>query len=85
MTLRQLWNISPESFVFVKYASGTVCEYHGGKEFGKEKVATVKGTSYPMYKSVLEVTLEGVSYEINPYYFQDRKPSTFTAEIDINE
>ena len=26
-----------------------------------------------------------IRYEINPYYFQDRKPSTFTAEIDINE
>ena len=60
MTLHELWQISPESFVFIEdtHKSETVTEYHGEKYGMRCTVVSVKATSYPMYKSVLQVKIK---------------------------
>lgn len=55
MKLYELWRVSPQSFVFVRLANGSVMEYRGGKNGADLEVSRVKATEYPMYKSVLEV------------------------------
>ena len=56
MTIQDLYNHAPQSFVFIRDKNGRVTEYRGGTLLDKE-IRTVKATSYPMFKSVLEVTL----------------------------
>ena len=60
MTLHELWQISPESHVFVEEHENpeSVTEYHGEKYGMRCKVESVKATSYPMYKSVLQVKIK---------------------------
>ena len=57
MTLYELWMHAPECFVFIREGGG-VREYIGGKVKADQLVKTVKATSYPNYRHVLEVTLE---------------------------
>ena len=57
MTLYELWRVAPTSFVFIRQKNGELKEYVGGKANRDEEVLRVKGTAYPMYKNVLEVTL----------------------------
>lgn len=61
MTLHELWRVSPQSFIFIRNADGSVEEYHGHPlatdKLASSKVANVFATSYPMFKSVLEVRL----------------------------
>ena len=56
MTIKDLYDHAPQSFVFVRDENGRVEEYRGGTLLDKE-IRTIKATSYPMFKSVLEVTL----------------------------
>ena len=58
MTVKELWNVSPQCFVFVKSADGKVKEYEGNAdENGAKEVKDILATRYPMYKNVLEVKL----------------------------
>ena len=60
MTLRELWQISPESHVFVEEYKRpeVVTEYHGEKYGERCEVANVKATRYGNYSSVLQVRLK---------------------------
>ena len=58
MTLYDLWQISPQSHVFIEKADKTVVQYHGEKYGLMLEIESVKATSYPMYKSVLQVQIK---------------------------
>lgn len=62
MTLKELWFVSPQSFVFIKErnsAAGadSLTEYKGGVNYADRQVSQVTAKAYPCYKSVLEVEL----------------------------
>lgn len=57
MTLHELWRLSPQCFVFIRQKNGVLKEYAGGKKNADARVEKIIGTSYPMFKNVLEVTL----------------------------
>ena len=57
MTLHELWHLSPQCFVFIRQKNGVLKEYAGGKKNADAVVEKIIGTSYPMFKNVLEVTL----------------------------
>lgn len=56
MTLKELYQVAPTAFIFVRGAKG-VEEYKGGAG-GDRIVKKVTPTEYPMFKQVLEVELE---------------------------
>lgn len=61
ITIQDLWRISPQSFIFIKNEDGTVTEFKGNRlstEDSVGEVVNVEAKSYPMYKSVLEVTMK---------------------------
>ena len=58
MTLHELWAVSPKCFVFFRKKNGVLKEYAGGKKNADAVVKEILSTSYPMFKNVLEVTLE---------------------------
>lgn len=61
LTIQQLWIASPQSFIFIKNKDGSVTEYKGRRlsvKDAKGEVLTVKATKYPMFDSVLEVTMK---------------------------
>lgn len=64
MTIKELWDVSPQSFVFIRLGEKRVEHYTGPSGFRKcyneKKVTRVTAKSYPNFKSVLEVELEGV-------------------------
>ena len=62
MTLKELWDVSPQAFVFVverdeDFNKTSSREYHGSGPIGYMEVARVLPTKYPMYAHVLEVEL----------------------------
>ena len=67
MTLKELWLLAPQAFVFIverdeDFNKISSLEYTGPygitKEYGGRRVTRLLPTSYPMYKHVLEVELE---------------------------
>ena len=68
MTLFDLYTVSPQSFVFVRCNSGRLVEYNGGAHGKFVTLKTVKATEYPMYKSVLECTVD----DPEDYFLQNR-------------
>ena len=60
MTLHELWSVSPQCFMFIRQKNGVLKEYTGGKKNADAVVEKIIGTSYPMFKNVLEVTLAKV-------------------------
>lgn len=56
MTLKELWNISPQCTIFVRrQKDGKLDEYHG-EMIGEEiEIINILSTQYPMYSHVLEV------------------------------
>lgn len=59
MTVKELWKVSPKSFVFIKNErTGKVKEYKGEKYGETLEIEIVTVTSYPMYKNVLEITVK---------------------------
>lgn len=58
MTVKELYDASPQSFVFIRRGNGKVYEYEGTKDFANNQVETVKATSYPMFHSILEITIK---------------------------
>ena len=58
MTLKELWDISPRCFVFVRQNDGSVKQYTGQKSGASALITDVCATKYPMYDHVLEVKLE---------------------------
>lgn len=57
MTLIDLWNCTSDTFIFIR-TNDSLYEYCGSQEMAHKKILNMKGTSYPMYKNVIEVTLE---------------------------
>lgn len=57
MRLGELWNVSPQCFIFIRNKN-QVFEYTGESRYKSSVVTTVLATSSPMYEHVLEVTLE---------------------------
>ena len=60
MTLKDLWRISPQNFIFIRNADGKVTEYAGGKDNADRIVKDILCTSYPNYRHVLEVKIEDI-------------------------
>lgn len=62
MKLAELWLVCPQSHVFIVSINNEGCspvqEYKGNKALGEAIVTHVYATSYPMYKSVLEVKIQ---------------------------
>lgn len=62
MTVKELWSVAPQSFVFIAEVDGqptaTMTEYCGGKKYADSRVIDVRATAYPMHKSVLEIKIE---------------------------
>lgn len=63
MTLKELWFMAPQSFVFIverdeDFNKISSREYCGGGKDGDRRVTRLLPTAYPMYKHVLEVELE---------------------------
>ena len=58
MVLFDLWKCAAQSHIFIRHKSGTVEEYIGTKSEAGARIKSVKATSYPMFKSVIEVELE---------------------------
>ena len=57
MKLRDLYNVTSESFIFIVGADGKKIRFEGEREYIDKKISHIKATSYPMYSSVLEVEL----------------------------
>lgn len=63
MTLHDLWKVSPQSAIFINFTKHHNREEYNGSlttGWGLFEVDSVKATSYPMFRSVLEVTLKDV-------------------------
>ena len=63
MKLRELWELSPQSAVFIVKRDEEMNvtnreEYHGGRIAGVREIARILPASYPMRKYVLEVELK---------------------------
>lgn len=58
MTLYDLWSVCPCSHVFINNVDGVPVEYTGSGKYSYWYVVDVYATSYPMYKSVLSVTIK---------------------------
>ena len=59
--LQELWRVSPQSFIFIKNEDGSVTEYKGHRISATDSVGEVikvEAKSYPMFRSVLEVTMK---------------------------
>ena len=57
MKLYDLWQVAPQSAIFIRRDHGTE-EYTGWPEEADRIVKSIRATSYEMYKSVIEVELE---------------------------
>lgn len=63
MKLRELWQLSPQSHVFIVLRNKALrvtqrVEYKGGDFYADRAVARITAKAYPNYKSVLEVELK---------------------------
>ena len=58
MTLYELYQHAPLCFIFVRGENGKLREYKGAAAGKNRTVATILATDYPMFKHVLEVTLD---------------------------
>ena len=58
MTVHDVWDVAPQSFIFIRKDDDRLEEYQGSGELGDREVALMKGTKYPMYGSVIEIILE---------------------------
>lgn len=56
MSVIDLWRVCPQSHVFIRVGDEVV-EYRGGAAYSQCRVVNVFATSYPMYKSVIEVSI----------------------------
>lgn len=61
MSIYELWMVSPQSHIFIKGDDGKVMEYNGGLDNSDMEVDRIVATSYPMYRSVIEVTVKEVT------------------------
>ena len=60
MKLKDLYNVSPQSFIFIKTIKDGhehLIAYSGGSRYSNHDVVKVTARSYPGYKSVFEVEL----------------------------
>lgn len=55
MTVKELWKVSPQNFIFLKDENGRVAEYTGTENGAALEVVDILATNYPMYKNVIEV------------------------------
>ena len=58
MTVRDVWKVAPQSFVFIRGRDGRVKEYCGSGDLGDREVDRMKAVKYPMYDSVIEIVLK---------------------------
>lgn len=62
MKLIDLWLTCPQTFVMLVSQNNEACspvkEYKGTKDLAEATVTHIYATSYPMYKSVLEVKIQ---------------------------
>lgn len=61
LTIQELWRVSPQSFIFIRNRDGSVTEYKGHRLSATDSVGEVikvEAKKYPMYDSVLEVTMK---------------------------
>ena len=57
MTVKELYDVSLNSFVFIRIPGQLAKEFTGSPEYADKMVRKVTAKEYPMYKSVLEVEL----------------------------
>ena len=65
MTVKDLWKVSPQSFIFVRKPDGNLDEIVSGPkgpqaEYRDREILSVLGTRYPSYSHVLEITVKEV-------------------------
>lgn len=59
MTVKDLWKVSPQSFVFIKDERTEKVKEYKGEKYGETlEIERVTPTSYPMYQKVLEVIVK---------------------------
>lgn len=60
MTVKDLYTISPRSFLFIEDADTLEKrEYSGGRQYADARVLSVEACSWPMFKSVLLIHIKG--------------------------
>lgn len=57
MTVKELWDVSPRSFLILRQIGVGQVEYHGNGKYSGATVLDVQAVSWPMYKSVLLVEI----------------------------
>lgn len=57
MTLKDLWEVAPQTHIFIREGN-TLKEYLGEGETGGKTVQDIQPKSYPMYSNVIEVILK---------------------------
>jgi hypothetical protein len=58
MTVHDVWDVAPQSSIFILHDDGRSEEYQGNGELGDREVALMAGRKYPMYGSVIEIILK---------------------------
>lgn len=58
MTVNDIYNMTAESFVFIRDTEGMLMEYYGQSDLAGLKVVKITATKYPMYNSVLELEVK---------------------------
>lgn len=76
MTLKELYNVAPCAFIFIRRENGTVEEYKGGSAEANRAVEKVTPTSYPMFKQVLEVNLAPAKTQVAEDLYRHRLATT---------
>ena len=62
MILKELWEVAPQSHIFIKKENGKTEEYLGEKDPGKRLVESIHAVHYPMFPDTLEVKLKEDAY-----------------------
>lgn len=55
MTVRDVYEMTARSFVFVREPDETLTEFYGQEDLADKNVIDIHATRYPMYDHVLEV------------------------------
>lgn len=92
MTVHEIWKVNPQGHTFIRRGEDDrVIEYTGNGDYKEGAVLRVKATSYPMYKSVIEITLKKLYAEYIDYmdayrmFFPEDRGRTVVYADDLSE
>ena len=58
MKVKDLYDLTSESFIFINLEDAGCIEYYGQDEFSEKEITHITATKYPMYNSVLEIEIK---------------------------